>query len=75
MVLLIVGVLTLAGLWSIKNISLFCDIRLPASQRQLKIHALLYARIIVSTILNLAAARTACGTFAGSVIVSPDLTL
>ena len=28
MVLLIVGVLTLAGLWSNKNISLFCDIRI-----------------------------------------------
>ena len=28
MVLLIVGVLTLAGLWSIKNICLFCDIRI-----------------------------------------------
>jgi len=42
---------------------------------RLKIHALLYARIIVSSILNLAAALTACGTFAGSVIVSPDLTL
>ncbi len=28
MALLIVGVLTLAGLWSIKNISLFCDIRI-----------------------------------------------
>ena len=28
MVLLIAGVLTLAGLWSIKNISLFCDIRI-----------------------------------------------
>jgi NAD(P)-dependent dehydrogenase (short-subunit alcohol dehydrogenase family) len=41
---------------------------------RLKIHALLYARIIVSSILNLAAALTACGTFAGSVIVSPDLT-
>jgi len=40
----------------------------------LKIHALLYARIIVSSILNLATALTACGTFAGSVIVSPDLT-
>lgn len=32
--LLIVGVLTLAGLWSIKNISLFCDIRISATQRQ-----------------------------------------
>jgi len=41
---------------------------------RLKIHALLYARIIVSSILNLATALTACGTFAGSVIVSPDLT-
>ena len=75
MVLLIVGVLTLAGLWSNKNISLFCDIRITGVSRQAKIHALLYARIIVSSILNLAAALTACGTFAGSVIVSPDLTL
>ena len=41
---------------------------------RLKIHALLYARIIVNSILNLAAALTACGTFAGSVIVPPDLT-
>ena len=41
---------------------------------RLKIRALVYARIIVSSILNLAAALTACGTFAGSVIVSPDLT-
>lgn len=76
MVLLIVGVLTLAGLWSLKNISLFCDIRITGvSNGRLKIHALLYARIIVSSILNLAVALTACGTFAGSVIVSPDLTL
>ena len=75
MVLLMVGVLTLAALWSIKNISLFCDIRITSLNDRLKIHALLYARIIVSSILNLAAALTACETFAGSVIVSPDLTL
>ena len=75
MVLLIVGVLTLAGLWSIKNISLFCDIRITSLNGRLKIHASLYARIIVSSILNLATALTACGTFAGSVIVSPNLTL
>jgi hypothetical protein len=36
--------------------------------------ALLYARIMVSSILNLVAALTACGMFAGSVIVSPRLT-
>lgn len=55
---------------------LFCDIRITGvSNGRLKIHALLYARIIVSSILNLAVALTACGTFAGSVIVSPDLTL
>ena len=59
MVLLIVGVLTLAGLWSIKNISLFCDIRITSLNGRLKIHASLYARIIVSSILNLATALTA----------------
>ena len=37
--------------------------------------ALLYARIMVSSILNLVAALTACGMFAGSVIVSPCFTL
>ena len=75
MVLLIVGVLTLAGLWSIKNISILRHENYRRLNGRLKIHALLYARIIVSSILNLAAALTACGTFAGSVIVSPDLTL
>jgi hypothetical protein len=37
--------------------------------------ALLYDRIMVSSILNLVIALTACGMFAGSVIVSPCLTL
>jgi len=36
MALLIVGVLTLAGLWSNKNISLFCDIRIAVSTAGLR---------------------------------------
>ena len=51
---------------------------LPTKRQQSNpplLHALLYARIMVSSILNLVAALTACGMFAGSVIVSPCLTL
>ncbi len=75
MVISKVWFITGAGRGMGTDIFLFCDIRITGVSRQAKIHALLYARIIVSSILNLAVALTACGTFAGSVIVSPDLTL
>ena len=75
MVLVIVGVLTLAGCGPTRTSPYSATSDYRRLNGRLKIHALLYARIIVSSVLSLAGALTACGTFAGSVIVSPDLTL